>query len=38
MLVIPEPIGDVIDDLDFAVDALEHAGVQRLAAVRQSVS
>ena len=35
VLVIPEAVGHPLDDLDLVVDALEHAGVQRIAAVRQ---
>ena len=34
-LVITEAVGHPLDDLDLIVDALEHASVQRIAAVRQ---
>jgi len=34
-LVITEPVGYPVDDFDLVVDALEHTGVQRIAAVRQ---
>ena len=35
VFVITEAVGHPLDDFDLVVDALEHAGVQRIAAVRQ---
>ena len=35
LLVIPEAVSHPLDDFDLVVDALEHAGVQRIAAVRR---
>lgn len=35
VLVITEAVGHPLDDFDLVVDALEHAGVQRITAVRQ---
>ena len=34
-MVITEPVGHPLDDLALVVDALEHAGVQRITAMRQ---
>ena len=35
VLIITETAGHPLNDLDLVVDVLEHAGVQRIAAVRQ---
>ena len=34
-LVITEAVSQTFDNFDFVLDTLEHAGVQRIAAVRQ---